>query len=492
MGAIPGITVQPFAIGRAGVGEVVVDRTTGGITLTPKAGQNVTLTGGQLLVPDGSVGSPAMAFASETGTGFRRRGTGVLGLSFFSSHNFEFTSGNVFRLGSAGTIQWTSTSTPDAAGDLVLNRDAADVLAQRRTTNVQNFRVYNTFTDASNHEYLRFGWASNVATIQPVNAGTGSIRALEIVGNASSSGTAAGAVTISGGANSSSGTGGAVTISGGASTSGTLGAVVLKNGSTTRWTMDASGHLIASANDIQLQVGKGLASTPGIRYSASQTGILFYDSTPDQIAFTNEGTQTFLFGQEVGLSFLGFCNGSGPDLLLYRAAANILSQHNGTNAQTSRLFNTFTDSSNGEWLQAQWSGNTFNLYTTQNGTGTNRNFWLGAGVGAGTLTFGTNNTARWVVDANGHFVSGLDNTYDIGATGATRPRTGYFGTAVRHQATFATNAGVQLNSAAYLYSGSGVPSNAIGNDGDIYFNTAGGAGTVIYQRRAGAWVATGA
>jgi hypothetical protein len=35
---------------------------------------------------------------------------------------------------------------------------------------------------------------------------------------------------------------------------------------------------------------------------------------------------------------------------------------------------------------------------------------------------------RWEITSDGHFIGGSDNSYDIGASGATRPRTGYFGT----------------------------------------------------------------
>lgn len=45
---------------------------------------------------------------------------------------------------------------------------------------------------------------------------------------------------------------------------------------------------------------------------------------------------------------------------------------------------------------------------------------------------------------------------------------------------------------AALYAGAGVPSNANGANGDFYFRSDGGAGTCVYQKRAGAWVATGA
>lgn len=45
-----------------------------------------------------------------------------------------------------------------------------------------------------------------------------------------------------------------------------------------------------------------------------------------------------------------------------------------------------------------------------------------------------------------------------------------------------------FQTACSLYAGTGVPSNANGINGDIYFRSDGGAGTAIYQKRAGAWV----
>lgn len=50
-----------------------------------------------------------------------------------------------------------------------------------------------------------------------------------------------------------------------------------------------------------------------------------------------------------------------------------------------------------------------------------------------------------------------------------------------------TDAAAQ-QTAAGIYAGSGVPSDANGADGDFYFNGAGGAMTTIFQRRSGAWV----
>lgn len=49
----------------------------------------------------------------------------------------------------------------------------------------------------------------------------------------------------------------------------------------------------------------------------------------------------------------------------------------------------------------------------------------------GIIRFYTNaDNLRWTINASGHFLTGTDNTYDIGASGATRPRTGYFGTSI--------------------------------------------------------------
>lgn len=55
----------------------------------------------------------------------------------------------------------------------ILLDDALDALAQRRGTNPQAFRVYNTFTDASNYERGIFSWGSNTLTVGVDVLGTG-------------------------------------------------------------------------------------------------------------------------------------------------------------------------------------------------------------------------------------------------------------------------------------------------------------------------------
>ena len=131
--------------------------------------------------------------------------------------NFPMFIGPSFdvHLPGAGTLGWTSVANnPYGVGDdLVILRDAADTLAQRRGVNAQAFRVYNTFTDASNYERLLVRWLSNTASIFTESAGSGSARKLQV---------------------------------------GTLGnqpLTLVSNGSE-RWAVDVGGHFLASVDNL--------------------------------------------------------------------------------------------------------------------------------------------------------------------------------------------------------------------------------------------------
>lgn len=64
---------------------------------------------------------------------------------------------------------------------------------------------------------------------------------------------------------------------------------------------------------------------------------------------------------------------------------------------------------------------------------------LGAGSTWAALSFLTGGTSRWTINSSGHLLAVADNTYDIGASGATRPRIGYFGTGIVAPSVSATN-----------------------------------------------------
>jgi hypothetical protein len=68
-----------------------------------------------------------------------------------------------------------------SAGDLILQRDAANIFAQVNGTNAQEFRLYNTFTSATNHERGFLKWSSNVFQIgTEKGSGGGTARALAL------------------------------------------------------------------------------------------------------------------------------------------------------------------------------------------------------------------------------------------------------------------------------------------------------------------------
>jgi hypothetical protein len=66
--------------------------------------------------------------------------------------------------------------------DCLLYRDAANALALRNTTNAQIFRIYSTYTDASNYERAEFDWQNDpsVFRIMQTSAGTGTSRSIQL------------------------------------------------------------------------------------------------------------------------------------------------------------------------------------------------------------------------------------------------------------------------------------------------------------------------
>jgi len=70
--------------------------------------------------------------------------------------------------------------------DVLWVRDAADQMAQRRGTNAQTTRIYNTYTSATSYERLGITWATNVCTIETEKGSAGgTLRGLRIGGSSS-------------------------------------------------------------------------------------------------------------------------------------------------------------------------------------------------------------------------------------------------------------------------------------------------------------------
>lgn len=94
---------------------------------------------------------------------------GYVGL--FSSVDGTLEAGGVDINTNSGVLRF------GASNDLILARDAANILALRNSTNPQIFYVYNT-TDGTNLERVALYWSSNIARLDTLAAGTGTVRDL--------------------------------------------------------------------------------------------------------------------------------------------------------------------------------------------------------------------------------------------------------------------------------------------------------------------------
>lgn len=131
------------------------------------------------------------------------------------------------------------------------------------------------------------------------------------------------------------------------------------------------------------------------------------------------------------------------DTALRRDAANTLAQRNGTTAQIARWYGSWTDASNGDWLEAsKAAGGAAYIRTVKNGTGT-----------ASTLSFGVAGTNYLTIDTTGN----VNPT-----TGIATPAAG--STAAR--LIFGTTAGFGI------YYGSGAPTVSAAQ-GSIYLRSDG-------------------
>ena len=149
-------------------------------TQTWNAG-GVTFTGIKLNVTDTASASASMLLDLQTGGVSQFSVTKSGALTTTGKANFNNNTASigevgtgVFSVRSAGAYAWSSTSSSAGTPDVYLYRDAAAILAQRNNTNAQTFRVYGTYTDASNGDWLNISKAAGgAATIATTANGTG-------------------------------------------------------------------------------------------------------------------------------------------------------------------------------------------------------------------------------------------------------------------------------------------------------------------------------
>jgi len=132
----------------------------------------------------------------------------------------------------------------------------------------------------------------------------------------------------------------------------------------------------------------------------------------EHISFFNSGILTL----NSSTSHLGI----GPNVILARDGAdNTLALRNGAAAQTFRVYNTYSNAgADTEYIQISATSSGHRIGTNSSGTGVSRALLLGSGGGS-----------QWNINTSGHLGTfGSDNLYDIGASGANRPRNVYVGT----------------------------------------------------------------
>lgn len=207
-------------------------------------------------------------------------------------------------------------------------------------------------------------------------------------------------------------------------------------------TASAAGSLL-----MDLQVG-GTS-----KFKVSKAGRI--NATDFEMSDYMLGLRIFLRDDAAAINF-----GAADDLKIIRDAANVLAQRNGVNAQAFRIYNTFTDASNYERSSVVWSGNILFIGTEKAGTGAARQVFVGSnpsgsgdallGLVGASISFYSGAGVAWQMSTSNHLLAGTDNSFDIGAAGASRPRTGYFGTSVvapAHQTPDLTVAGLPVAAA---------------------------------------------
>lgn len=124
-----------------------------------------------------------------------------------------------------------------AAGDALLVRDAANVLAIRNSTAAQALNIYNTFTSASAYERAVLGWSANLFSIETGSAGAGTTRAMRI------------------------------------GTNGGGAAITFRTNNTNQWTISGSSGALLAATDNTPDIGADGATRPNDIFLAGRLAV---------------------------------------------------------------------------------------------------------------------------------------------------------------------------------------------------------------------------
>jgi hypothetical protein len=199
---------------------------------------------------------------------------------------------------------------------------------------------------------------------------------------------------------------------------------------------DTASNAVSKLMDLQVGgVSKANILKNGLIYAASTITSPIGFTVSNSLDSSNQSAsltaQSLTVPSGAVIGFSNAASGFGSlDTMLYRdGAAGILAQRNSFNAQAFRIYNDYYDGANFSRFALGFSGGVLNIGVEKGGTGSNLGVAIKSLVGV-AIHVGTLATNVWNFANTGHFLAALDNTYDIGASGANRPRTGYFATSV--------------------------------------------------------------
>ena len=190
-----GTNIANFKTSEVWFNTVVVPAATGSHALgtTAKRWGNVVSVAGDfsetVKVGDGSLTAPSYSFNSQSTMGIYRAATNQINM-IAAANGFGFNlQPSSLSISSGMHFGWRSTSNVSQGHsfDTLLARDATGIIAQRNffSDAPQAFRIYGTWTDSSNGEWLQMDHGvthANIATISNKDNGTGTGRHLYIKG----------------------------------------------------------------------------------------------------------------------------------------------------------------------------------------------------------------------------------------------------------------------------------------------------------------------
>jgi len=147
---------------------------------------------------------------------------------------------------------------------------------------------------------------------------------------------------------------------------------------------------ITSSGDLQTPAGGLVVGGSGSAYTYQSSGLLLMPSGQSKVFV---GTSQFSISNLV-LCWTSNTVNQSVDLALDRGAANTLAQRNGTNAQASWIFNTYTSDTNFERAKIEWASNILRIGTEKGS----------AGGTARDMELQTDGTTRITVKASGAII----------------------------------------------------------------------------------------